>query len=333
MNAGRQVSIGNPLMVALDKKFEVGRDGSGNVRTERNNLGNVPPEVPADEQTQLDFGSPIGVSELAASDPASFVTNAERQVSIGNHLLVVMDNMSEVGRDGSGNVGTELNISGNTPPEVPADEQTQLNFGSPRSVDDESTGDSLNKPPGVTEDHQASIAGEIAGLIVPPDLSRMSPFGEVYLERIVSNDAERHLSYGNHLLATMDNVSEVGSDGSGNVGTELINLGIAPPEGSSDEQTQLNFGSRQGVSEPTVEMEDHPASITGDTSALVILPNREATARGEDSVVVPANDQTQHDCGTTFTTMMRRVMHYLKGCCCQKAMSAADEDSVHYQSL
>ena len=39
------MSIGNPLLVAMDKKSEVGRDGSGNVGTERNNLGNVPTEV------------------------------------------------------------------------------------------------------------------------------------------------------------------------------------------------------------------------------------------------------------------------------------------------
>ena len=68
-------------------------------------------------------------------------------------------------------------ISGNVATEVPAHEQTQLDFGSPRRVEGHGTGDlfASNEPIGVTEDHQASDCWKsIVGLIVPRDLSTMS---------------------------------------------------------------------------------------------------------------------------------------------------------------
>ena len=180
--------------------------------------------------------------------------------------------MSDVGRERSGYVGTERNNSGNDPTEVLAYEQTQRNFGSPRGVDDNGTEHLLNEPAGVTEDHQASIAGETYVIVIQPDLSRMSSSGRASLERIGSN-AERQVSIGNHLSATMDNMTTVGRVDPGNFETEL-NLWVnAPPEVLAEEQTHLNFGSPRGVNEPAGVTEGHHVSTAGEFYERLIPPD------------------------------------------------------------
>ena len=290
--AERHVLIGNQMLAARINVSDVGRERSGNIGTERNNLGNFPTEVPADDQTQLNFGSPRGVddngtenllnepaagtedhqasisgenyglviqpdlSTMSSSGRASLErigSNAERQVSIGIHLLAAMDNMTAVARVGSGNVETELNLSGNAPPEVLADEQTQLNLGRPRGV---------NESAGVTEDHQVSTAGEFYERLTPPDLDSWS-----------IQDLQRLVSHTNQLLTARINMSDVRGEGSGYFGTGRPMLAGTPTGMPADDQTPVDFGTPRGVNEPAAGTEDHQASISGENCGLVIQPD------------------------------------------------------------